>query len=416
MSETKDERSECLESSVPFGRRLAPLDGIRGIAVLAIIAYHTLRVTGDGGLVLHAWRFVQESTWSGVDLFFVLSGFLITGILLDSTQGKGYFRNFYARRALRIMPLYYATLCLALIVVPLALGPSRLPALYSRLTSNQLWLWLYLQNYLQSHGEHQLPGFGHFWTLAVEEQFYWVWPFVVYFVSRRRLLWLCLAVCLAEPFVRLSLLHIGVSGWAVRELTPTRMDTLLWGALVAILIRDKDLLARWRTPLYIAASASALTLLALTRTRGFLLYGAPEMIVAGYSLFALLFAVLILTSAENHGLLGQALSAPALRWFGKYSYALYIVHPIVYLGYAAVLAPRLALPRFPAAIACFLVVTATSGLIAWISWQLLESRFLRLKKYFEYRSEPLAAAIRTLHPTPSRSSRGAVDRSGLRQT
>ncbi len=326
----------------------------------------------------------------GVDLFFVLSGFLITGILIDSKQGSGYFRNFYARRALRIMPLYYATLTVALVVVPLAVGVSRLPMLYQRLTANQAWLWVYLQNWFQARGEHQLPGFGHFWTLAVEEQFYWFWPIVVYLASRRNLFRLCLAVCLCLPLVRLLLLSTGVSPWALRELTLTRADSLFWGALAAMVIRDPALLTKLKLPLKIAAGAAALILLALTYPRGFLLYEAPEIVTAGYSLFGLLFGVLVLLCAMGRSFPANAVSNPVLRWFGKYSYALYIAHPIVYLAYHGVIASRLTLGRFPAAILCFTAVTAASAAFAWSSWHLLEGRFLRLKKYFEYRSESAA--------------------------
>ncbi len=372
--------------AVPFGSRCAALDGVRGIAILLVLAYHTLRIEGDGGPQVYIWRFFQESTWCGVDLFFVLSGFLITGILLDSKGREGYFRNFYARRSLRIMPLYYATLIAALVVVPLAASPTRLPTLYAKLIANQIWLWLYLQNYLQSQGAHQLPGFGHFWTLAVEEQFYWLWPVIISLVSRRRLFHLCLILCVGEPVLRFFLLQMGASTWAIRELTFTRADSLMWGALAALVVRDRDLLERLRMPRRILAAAAALALLAMAIPRGFLLYEAPEMVIIGYSLFGLLFSVLILSCATGNGLLARAVSAPALQWFGRYSYAIYIAHPILYLLYDSAVAPKFGLRRFPGAFVCFAVVTSASAVFAWMSWILLESRFLRLKRYFEYRS------------------------------
>ena len=120
------------------------------------------------------WSAVMNSTWFGVDLFFVLSGFLITGNLIDARGQSGYFRNFYARRTLRIFPLYYSVLVGVFLILPLAAPLIHLPDAYSDLSRNQLWLWSYLQNYVQAKGPHQLPGFGHFWSLAVEEQFYWV--------------------------------------------------------------------------------------------------------------------------------------------------------------------------------------------------------------------------------------------------
>src|SRR5206468_651405 len=153
---------------------------LRGLAILLVIAFHTLRVTGKEGLIGRFGAAIQDSGWIGVDLFFVLSGFLITGILLDSLGKPGYFRNFFARRTLRIFPLYYAVLTVSLFLVPALIGLQRLPELYHRLLENQLWLWTYAANYLQATGRHTLPGFGHFWSLAIEEQFYLLWPFVVY--------------------------------------------------------------------------------------------------------------------------------------------------------------------------------------------------------------------------------------------
>src|ERR1700680_4638693 len=260
------------DQPVPFGQRLASLDGIRGLAILSVIAFHTLIVTGAAGAGFALWRMVQYSCWAGVDLFFVLSGFLITGILLDSRECNGYFRNFYARRTLRIMPLYYAVLVVAILVVPRVIGFSRLPAMYSRLLDNQMWLWTYLQNYMQSRGTHQLPGLGHFWSLAVEEQFYWFWPLVIYFVSRRNLFRLCVAVCGIEPILRWSLLFFGYSTWAIRQYTFTRVDTLLYGAIAALAFRNRILATSRRLLIPVLAGASAALLLIIVVRRGYLPY------------------------------------------------------------------------------------------------------------------------------------------------
>jgi peptidoglycan/LPS O-acetylase OafA/YrhL len=195
-------------NSVPFGSRLTSLDGLRGLAVLSVVLFHTLRLQ-NAGVFGEIWKRFHGSAWAGVDLFFVLSGFLITGILLDSRGQENYFRNFYARRTLRIFPLYYTVLAVALLVVPFVVGFPRLPAAYPRLLENQLWLWTYTQNYLQATTAHTLPGFGHFWSLAVEEQFYWFWPLVVCLLPRKALLRFCLIVCAILPFIRLALILSG---------------------------------------------------------------------------------------------------------------------------------------------------------------------------------------------------------------
>jgi peptidoglycan/LPS O-acetylase OafA/YrhL len=377
------------ESKVPFGARMASLDGIRGLAILAVIAYHTLRVYGDVGGLLKVWRALQESTWAGVDLFFVLSGFLITGILLDSREGPGYFRNFYARRALRIMPLYYAFLTVLLLLVPALLGPSRLPPMFSQLKANQLWAWTYLQNYLQAKGPHQLPGLGHFWSLAVEEQFYWFWPVVVYFLSRRRLLQLCLCVCLLEPVLRLMLLHAGFTGWAVRSLTFTRIDTLLYGAIAALLLRERSLLParRYWVPILMTIAAAVLAVIGFRS--GFIPYETSETVLAAYSAFGILFAVFVYSCAIGTRGVAPAMSTPLFQWFGRYSYAIYIFHPFVLGAYLIAISPRMAfLPSFASAILCFLFVTGMSAALGWVSWIVLESRCLKLKRYFEYGKQP----------------------------
>jgi peptidoglycan/LPS O-acetylase OafA/YrhL len=128
-----------------MGHRIKPLDGIRGLAILFVIAFHAFNTAMTGspanshpGFLSRMLSGVFGSMWAGVDLFFVLSGFLITGILMDSRSGEGYFRNFYVRRALRIFPLYYLVLITVLWVVPGVVGFRHLPAFYPHLLANQV--------------------------------------------------------------------------------------------------------------------------------------------------------------------------------------------------------------------------------------------------------------------------------------
>jgi peptidoglycan/LPS O-acetylase OafA/YrhL len=364
------------------------------------MGYHTLRVAGPVNAFGALWRVFTDSAWMGVDLFFALSGFLITGILMDSRSEQGYFRNFYARRTLRIFPLYYMVVLVACVIVPSLIGLRHLPALYGNLVSNQLWLWTYMQNYLQATGRHTLAGFGHFWTLAVEEQFYWFWPVIVYRLSNRTLLRVCLGVCIAEPLLRWALLMSGVSTWALRQYTFTRLDSLVFGALAAIALREPALIAYRRFVSVIVAGA-ALLLLGILLNIGYLPFDslsndnatpfqASLTVVVGYSAVALLCALLIYHVASGSRFLTKVFSSPALRWFGKYSYAIYVFHwPVAQALFAV--APRLGRsihigPEFQFFWACFyfagtLIISSTAALI---SWNLFEARLLSLKKWFEY--------------------------------
>jgi peptidoglycan/LPS O-acetylase OafA/YrhL len=378
----------------PFGRRVPSLDGIRGLAILSVIAFHTLRLTEPHGLADALWAGVQESTWAGVDLFFVLSGFLITGNLLDSLGNKHYLRNFYARRTLRIFPLYYSVLILPLLVVPLVVPVVRRPPLYQKLLENQIWLWTFLQNYIQSTAEHTLHGFGHFWSLAVEEQFYWVWPLIILFAGRRHLLKLCLAACVLSPLLRWALLSHDVTPWAIRQLTYTRADTLLYGAVAAILIREPHLASKLSPLIKAVLALAGSTLFIILLRHRYVPYEAPDTEIAGYSAVAILFAALIYKAATTRGYLTGFLSTPVLRWFGQYSYAIYIFHAFV-LGVWEYTALNSWFKHWPflGAMVLFVFTTAFSSLIALISWHLIESRFLRLKRYFEYTEQTTAIAV-----------------------
>src|SRR6266550_2788258 len=194
-----------MESAVANDRatlssRIASLDGLRGCAILLVLLFHfTARAPYPTDHASIRLQSVFDLGWSGVDLFFVLSGFLITGLLIDAKGSAGYFKVFYARRALRILPLYYGTL-VVMFVLPYLLTSVMNPT-YITPFRDQIWYWGYLQNY------HYLTNAwsdiaGPFWTLAIEEQFYLVWPLVVLLLSRKHLLRLCFAVIVGALLYR----------------------------------------------------------------------------------------------------------------------------------------------------------------------------------------------------------------------
>ena len=162
------------------------LDGIRGLAILLVLLCH-FPLYGDMQPTIFIDKLFYAMTragWCGVDLFFVLSGFLITGILYDAKGSRFFFRNFYMRRCLRIFPLYYGVLAVFFVIVPFVLPLGRN---YELFLKDQAWYWSYLTNIkIAIEGWPKFYALAHFWSLAVEEQFYFVWPFVVFLWDEER--------------------------------------------------------------------------------------------------------------------------------------------------------------------------------------------------------------------------------------
>jgi peptidoglycan/LPS O-acetylase OafA/YrhL len=343
----------------------------------------------------------------GVDLFFVLSGFLITGILLDAKGGLHYFRNFYARRVLRIFPLYYLCIALVLLSASIPAIAAHFPEAAGQIHRVQPWYWTYTTNYLIAfRGWAAAPMRStHLWSLAVEEQFYLLWPALVLLADRRLLTWICVGLLIACPVLRVVLFFAHVAPRAIVVLTPTRIDTLALGALLAIAVRSAGGLERWRRPLAYGAVICAVPLIATLSFRPRLANESPEICTLGFSAIAVIMAAVVAfgATAAPGGLGHRVLAHPVLRAFGRYSYALYIVHfPVIGLLHARGLAPD-ARPAFlgshiPAQIAFTALSIGLSFAIAFASWYLFENPILQLKSYFPYdrepRPEPEQASVR----------------------
>jgi peptidoglycan/LPS O-acetylase OafA/YrhL len=371
-------------AQVPPSRTHVPaLDGLRGLAIALVLVYHfTLGMRGDG---LSARLFFKLTSlgWCGVDLFFVLSGFLITGILCDAGESPHRFRNFYARRALRIFPLYYAALAIVFAAMPL-LGSAK--GVRAELEDARIWLWCYGANILVALRDSWFP-LSHFWSLAVEEHFYIFWPAIILGCDRRTAMRLCAAMIVAALTVRLWMVSAGAV-LAAYCLTICRVDALAIGGCLALAVRQPGGLAvvlAHRTKVALGAAFSLLAL-AVWR-RGLLLYD-PVVQLAGYALLDLLFAALLLTAlaSESGGRFNGPLARGPLRWLGRYSYGLYVYNSIfVILAERSSLMGRLVewSGSSLAGRLCYVVLLAllTVG-TAWLSWHLLEKRFLNLKRYF----------------------------------
>jgi len=208
VSQLDQQESSRIEFKAESSRHYPALDGLRGIAILAVFCYHFGGGSKSSNWLIQIWSGIADTGWMGVDLFFVLSGFLITGILYDTAHKPNRVKNFYARRSLRIFPLYYGVLLLFLLLTPtlqLHWKPGHL--LYFFYLSNMMPLFT---PGLASPGPKMMVG--HFWSLAVEEQFYLVWPFIVWYVrDRRKLLQVSIAIMVAALIFRMILVCRGVA-------------------------------------------------------------------------------------------------------------------------------------------------------------------------------------------------------------
>jgi peptidoglycan/LPS O-acetylase OafA/YrhL len=364
-------------------RHIPALDGVRGVAILVVLVHNASWVLdASAQLPTRLLGAVTTTGWIGVQLFFVLSGFLITGILIDTRRREGYFRSFYTRRVLRIFPLYYAFLVVALGIAPFFASPSW--SSFAR--AREVWYWTYMANWHSAIGPG-IPGLTHFWSLAVEEQFYLVWPLLVYVLSTRSLTALCAILIASGPFVRLGLHAAGLPPSTGYEFTIARWDALAAGGLLAILMaegRGRERLSKALTYVGVFSSVALAAFLAINR--GFSDEDWP-VVVVGQSVVLGLFSWLIFVAAAGTTRAQQGVQRVLawrwLRFFGKYSYAIYVFHWPVdtiaahYLGGAVNGADDAwRLLRWAAYVSG---VGALSTALALASWHLLEKPFLDLK-------------------------------------
>jgi peptidoglycan/LPS O-acetylase OafA/YrhL len=368
-------------SSTEVGRHIPALDGIRALAILLVIPHNLDLLRPPIPAIDYPVVTLMHAGWIGVQLFFVLSGFLITGNLLDTRGSHNYFGAFFGRRALRILPLYFAVLLIALVIAP---GLVTVPQEMSATLSNQIWLWTFLVNWTQPYGVG-VYGFSHFWSLAVEEQFYLLWPFVVLRCRPAILLWVCAAAVLIALVTRSLLLAAHASPDAIYMFTICRMDALAMGAAAAALIRIPVAAARLQRSVRGIVLAAMLTLAVTTAgTRGLAVQDASTQTL-GYSLLSFGFALIILlTALPMTGFIGSAsrvLSWKPLRLVGRYSYGMYVFHLPLSVFFGVPLLHRLTAHPAPAVSLTYtLVMTAATFGLAALSYEFFESPFLRLKR------------------------------------
>jgi peptidoglycan/LPS O-acetylase OafA/YrhL len=341
------------------------LDGIRAMAALMVMGFHLIGHHGEPQWLVHASVLGQ----TGVDLFFVLSGFLITRILLSSRGSPNFFSSFYMRRVLRIFPLYYSFLALYFYVLP-HLFSAPIPPF-----STQLWSWLYLQNVPATFTALHSSGPVHFWSLAVEEHFYMVWPLMVFLFPRPRFRLVVIATLLVPLLIRLVFVSHGIG---VFYFTLTRMDSIGFGALLALWFTEEANQSRRRIPQF----RFALVILPVALLPLFLMFsgaGQDWMQVVKLSLIPAFYCALIGFCIMDPMAkpLSQIFSIPALRWLGTISYGLYVFHPTCFDLVQRFLKPSNALVDYAASL-------GLTVLVAWLSFRFFESPITKLKDRFRY--------------------------------
>jgi peptidoglycan/LPS O-acetylase OafA/YrhL len=378
-----------------LGGHLPVLDGVRGLAVLGVMLFHFVGNRPPSGWADGAIVHLTGLGAYGVELFFILSGFLITGILYDSHNGPHYFRNFYMRRFLRIFPLYYGVLALVFFVaplIPLLRGPT-----LNYLVHRQAWAWLYAVNiYIAREGDWSFSYLNHFWSLAIEEHFYFLWPAVVFVLARRprTLIAVSLACSLGAILARLTGSLMGLNWWTTYTLTPFRLDALTLGAFLAMTARQPgglNWLAR-ALPLVVTA-VGGLLMVSFVWTRLVSREGLELVLPVRAALIEILLGCLLLWAiiAPGRSITSRFFCSRAMVFLGTYSYGLYVYHHFIsyYLhsnGIDLQLALRLG-SHSAAALQAMLGMSASLAL-AYLSYELFEKRFLRLKRLFKTGKEP----------------------------
>ena len=370
--------------------RIPELDGLRGTAILLVFIAHYLG--GAGHIQLRPWlRHLFAATnigWSGVDLFFVLSGFLIGGILIDARDSPDYFRAFYMRRVHRILPIYYLwTLLYAGIVSAALLGAPSPFSLSPRDLLQIPFQLLFLQNMQFSLRPFQSAWFVVTWSLAVEEQFYIFAPPLIRFLSPRKLVYVLVSAIVAAPIFRFAVFRYWFPGTlAPAYLLPCRADTLALGVLLAI---------AWRNPAFRSFLDSQRHSLQLTLL--LLLLGVcasiPWMVgdisffraTVGYSWLAALYGCLLLLAlSQTHGWLASIMRWKPLRSLGAISYCVYLIHLTILL-----LAHKLILHNSPQfhnlqGIAVTMLAAAMTIALAALSWRYFERPLIKRGHTYAY--------------------------------
>ena len=372
--------------------RIPQLDGIRGVAILLVLCWHYFAGIRfqPGNAFLQFFKNMLSFSWSGVDLFFVLSGFLIGGILMDHRESKNYFKVFYIRRICRIFPMYFILLFGFLLLKSVIDNYTNPGSSWLIGGSFSLWPYItFLQNFYMAIGEYFRPHpLAVTWSLAVEEQFYLILPFILWTLPNKKIPFVCLFLILSAPVIRTFIMiqPFSLNKSAALILLPSRMDSLLIGVVGAWLLRNDECRNILRN------NVDFITIAFMVLFAGTLLFSIGNfghlslaMTPMGYTWLATLYLLLIFIGIlSEKGWIKLILTAMPLRWLGRHSYTVYLFH-LMFLGIFHYLisksAPAIESNRGLLSSVSALIATI---LFAWISWAAIEKPFIRFGHRFRY--------------------------------
>jgi peptidoglycan/LPS O-acetylase OafA/YrhL len=362
------------------------LDGLRAIAILGVLLFH-----------LHFPGF--SLAWAGVPLFFVISGFLITRILLGSYDKPFYFRNFYVRRSLRIFPIYYLILFLYFVILAVAPQHSKIYGIFAGTGGGKPFELLpyyltYTQTIPQIHSYYRdLPMLGHTWSLACEEQFYWVWPFVVLAARRERLFIVLVLLFLLGPITRAVIMTHTTNPHYITGILPDQLDQLTMGALIAWMVDrgwDKARVLKFGWTSAVLGAAIVTYLFVRSSYPAWwkvdLWVWQPQNIFMYTGLGLLCGGIVALCVAESRSM--QWLKSPLLVNVGKVSYGMYLYHVFVLFAVSAVIGKihrNITEAMSPWRMLVIICCIGTSYGVALVSWKLIEFPINSLKDRFTRR-------------------------------
>jgi peptidoglycan/LPS O-acetylase OafA/YrhL len=400
LTRVKSARSDSTELSTirqaspapPSSARIPQLDGLRGMAILLVLLYHYVFLASPTprSSILHYLQAAFRMGWAGVDLFFVLSGFLIGGILLDARDSPRYFKTFYLRRIHRIFPIYYLWIGTYFLVAftPLIRWAGPIGIVRGKWTIIAAY-GLFLQNVAWSRGDaFRTAWLAALWSLAVEEQFYLAMPSIVRFLSRRGLVKLLISVIIGAPLIRILVYKyiVPTHGSAPYVLTPCRADALAMGVLLALVLRQERSRAFLQGHLKMIYGVLGLLLLGVLYL-ALVAYSqySYAMTVWGYSCLDASFSgLLVLALITPGGIWAGICRSPFLIEIGGISYCMYIIHTAVNsICHFAFSSPLNGISTLRS-LAATVVAAGLTWLVAKLSWRYLESPMIRLGHRYKY--------------------------------